>query len=263
MSVLVAIILIVSGIVVGFVNTLSAGGTIVSIALYLALGLPSQSANAVNRVGVLLQDAFGSALFLKQGLFKIRDVLPYAFPVMLGALGGSFVAVVISDEVFSFCLAVILLIMIVFLFVQEKYSHREERKLTLKQYLLYFPVFVGIGLYGGFVQAGTGFLIIAALSVVLGYDIIKTAAVKLFIMFLYTVVAITVFIVKGGVETNFWVYGLVHSLGMIIGTYIADKYALKKGEKFVRMVIIFVIILTALNLFGVIDLQLFFKKIII
>ncbi len=262
MTVSVVTILILSGVLVGFINTLSAGGTIVSIALYLAMGLPSQGANAVNRVGVLLQDAFGSALFLKQGLFKIKEVFPYALPVMVGALLGSLVAISISERVFSFCLGIILLVMIVFLFIQEKQSEKGERKLSVKQYFLYFPVFVGIGFYGGFVQAGTGFLIIAALSMILGYDMIKTAAAKLFIMFLYTVVAITVFFAKGGVEINYWLYGLIHSIGMIIGTWIADRYALKKGEKVIRFVIIFVIIVTALNLFGILDLQRIFKSII-
>ena len=262
MTISLIIILILSGILVGFINTLSAGGTIVSIALYLAIGLPSQGANAVNRVGVLLQDAFGSALFLKQGLFKIREVFPYALPVMLGALFGSLVAVSISEEVFSFCLGIILLVMIVFLFVQEKQSDKGERKLSLKQYLIFFPVFMGIGFYGGFVQAGTGFLIIAALSMILGYDMIKTAAAKLFIMFLYTVVAITVFFAKGGVDVNYWLYGLIHSIGMIIGTWIADRYALKKGEKIIRIVIIFVIVITALSLFGILDLQNIFESII-
>ncbi len=262
MTISLIIILILSGILVGFINTLSAGGTIVSIALYLAIGMPSQGANAVNRVGVLLQDAFGSALFLKQGLFKIKEVFPYALPVMLGALLGALVAVSISEKIFSFCLGIILLVMIIFLFIQEKQNDKGERKLSLKQYMLFFPIFVGIGFYGGFVQAGTGFLLIAALSMILGYDMIKTAAAKLFIMFLYTVVAITVFFAKGGVDMDYWLYGLIHSLGMIIGTWIADRYALKKGERLIRIVIIFVIIITALSLFGILDLQNLFKRII-
>ena len=262
MTLAAIIILVLSGVLVGFINTLSAEGTIVSIALYLAMGMPSQGANAVNRVGVLLPDAFGSALFLKQKIFKIKEVLPYAFPVMLGALFGSLVAITISEKVFSYCLGAILLVMIIFLFIQEKQAKRVENKLSLKEYVMYFPLFVGIGFYGGFVQAGTGFLIIAALSMILGYDMIKTAAVKLFIMFLYTMVAIVVFFVKGSVDMNYWVYGLIHSVGMIIGTYIADKYALKKGESFIRIVIIVVIIITALNLFGILNLQNLFKHLL-
>ena len=75
-------------------------------------------------------------------------------------------------------------------------------------------------------------------------------------------VAIVVFFVKGSVDMNYWVYGLIHSVGMIIGTYIADKYALKKGESFIRIVIIVVIIITALNLFGILNLQNLFKHLL-
>lgn len=263
MTLSIVLILILSGVLVGFVNTLSAGGTTISIALYLALGLPPQSANAVNRVGVLLQDAFGSALFFKQGLFKLKEVLPCSIPVMIGALLGSLTAVKISERVFSISFAIILLIMIVFIFVERKIKPIEKEKLSTKEYILYFPIFMAIGFYGGFVQAGTGFLIIAALSMLLGYDLIKTAAVKLAMMFLYTVVAITVFFARGGIQLEYWIYGLIHSVGMIIGTWIAGKYALKKGANFVRAVIIFVIIITALNLIGVIDFKDLFKILVI
>lgn len=259
MSVTVAIVLILSGVVVGFINTLSAGGTTISIALFLAMGIDVQSINAVNRIGVLIQNGFGSAMFYKQGYYKLKDILPYSIPVMLGALAGSLTAVNLSERTFSVCLAIVLLIMIVFLFVEKKKTNKQEKPLTLKRFLLFFPAFFGIGFFGGFVQTGTGFLLIAALSLLLGFDLVKTVATRMALMFLYTVIAIIVFFVRGEVELQYWFYGLIHSLGMIFGTWIAGKYALKKGEKMVRIVIVFVIILTALNLFGILDFQQLFS----
>ena len=55
MSLVIVLTLLISGLIVGFVNTLSAGGTAISIALYLALGLSPVEANATNRIGVLMQ----------------------------------------------------------------------------------------------------------------------------------------------------------------------------------------------------------------
>ncbi len=49
------ILLVVSGILTGFVNTLAGGGSIISLSLFIFLGLPADVANGTNRIGVLLQ----------------------------------------------------------------------------------------------------------------------------------------------------------------------------------------------------------------
>lgn len=256
------IILIISGIVVGFINTLSAGGTTISIALYLALGIPAQTTNAINRVGVLIQNGFASAVFYRKHVINYRDIFLYALPVMLGSFIGSLLAIRIDETVFNICFAAVLLMMIIFLCFDRKKTTRTEKVFSLKNYLTAFPLFMVAGFYGGFVQAGTGFLLIAVISSVLGYDLVKTTAAKNTIMFLYTIVALMVFTLRANIEIKYWIYGLIHSVGNVIGSYIATHYALKKGNKFVKIVIIFVIILTALNLLGIIDIKIFFKNFI-
>ena len=67
MSLVIVLTLLISGLIVGFVNTLSAGGTAISIALYLALGLSPVEANATNRIGVLMQSSLSAMLFARKG----------------------------------------------------------------------------------------------------------------------------------------------------------------------------------------------------
>lgn len=262
MSLTIVLILILSGVVVGFINTLSAGGTTISIALYLALGLPATTTNAINRVGVLIQNGFASCIFYKKHLIDYKQILLVYIPIALGTLAGSLSAIKISQQTFNICLAVVLLFMIVFLFVDTKTKNKHRKTFTLKRYLICFPIFLIIGFYGGFVQAGTGFLLIGAISFLFGYDLISTTAAKNTLMFLYTIVAIIVFFFQAKIEMNYWIYGLIHSSGNIIGSFIAAKYALKKGSWFVKIIIAIVIILTSLNLVGVWNMNLFFEKII-
>lgn len=260
MTITIVLILIISGVFVGFINTLSAGGTTISIALYLALGLPAQTANAINRVGVLIQNGFASAVFYRKHLINYKQILLYAIPVLIGSLVGSLVAIKLDKEVFDICLVGVLLLMIVFLCVERKNREKEEREFSLRLYLIALPLFFITGFYGGFVQTGTGFLLIAVVGTVLGYDLLKTTVAKNTIMFLYTIVAMIVFLQRGGIETKYWVYGLIHSIGNIIGSYIATRYALKKGSKLVKIIIICVIILTSLDLLGIVDFQIIFKN---
>ena len=99
-----------------------------------------------------------------------------------------------------------------------------------------------------------------ASSVLLGYNIVKTNALKTTVMAFYTIVAVLIFWQEGSIH---WQFGLLHSIGTFIGSFIATKLALKKGGKFIKWVVIFVIVFTALYLFKIVDLKHFFQFLIV
>ncbi len=260
MSLSVALILLISGLFVGFINTLSAGGTVISVALYLALGLPANVANATNRINVLIQSFGTSYLMHRNKLLDINKAIRFSVPAIIGALIGSLFAVRISNDLFSYFMGAILLFMIVFLFYKPKSFHEDNlEKINKKTPFYHYIVFFFIGIYGGFIQVGTGFYLIMAGTGLLGLNILRTNALKIAIMGAYTVVAMLVFVLDSKI---IWSYGLVHSAGAIIGSWIATRFAMRRGAGFVNIIIILVIILTALNLFGIIDLQKFFASIV-
>lgn len=260
MSSSIILILIVSGLFVGFINTLSAGGTAISIALYLALGLPPSEANATNRIGVLLQSSLSAGMFAGKGYLKQTKALPLALFAMLGALVGSILSIALPQQIFSYAMGASLLIMLFFLFSSPKRFEEDNlEKLYGKRGLVHYLVFFLIGIYGGFVQVGTGFFLMAAGTMLLGCNIIRTNAIKSFVMTLYTIVAIFVFMQHG--STN-WQYGLLHSVGTLVGSYIATRLAFKKGAGFIRWIVIIVIVFTSLYLFKIINLEYIFRSLI-
>lgn len=260
MDLTIILILVISGLFVGFINTLSAGGTVISIAVYLALGLPASTANATNRVNVLIQSFGTSYMMHKQGLLDVNKALKYSIPTVLGAILGTLFAVSISNDLFSYFLGGILLIMVVFLFFKPKNFHKDDQeKISRKAPFYHYLVFFLIGIYGGFIQVGTGFYLMIAGTGLLGFNILRSNAIKVAIMGIYTIASILIFMIDSNI---IWSYGVIHSLGAIIGSWFATRFAMRRGSKFVNYIIILVIILTALNLFGIIDLEMFFKSII-
>ena len=260
MSTAIVATLIISGLFVGFINTLSAGGTTISIALYLALGLPPSEANATNRIGVILQSSLPAAMCAKKGLLKNTGTTHLAIFTMLGALAGSLLSLVLPQHIFSYAMGVSLLTMIFFIFSSPKsFENDNEKKIFKDSKPLKYTIFFLIGIYGGFVQVGTGFFLMAAGSMLLGYNIIKTNAMKSTIMAAYTVVAIIVFMQSGNIN---WQYGMLHSIGTLTGSYIATHLAFKKGAGFIRWIIIAVIIFTSLYLFNIIDLSRIFQTLL-
>jgi uncharacterized membrane protein YfcA len=101
------------------------------------------------------------------------------------------------------------------------------------------------GFYGGFLQAGVGFILMAILHRALGLDLVRVNMHKVFIVGGYTCVALVVFAYRGHVV---WWIGMVLAAGNAIGAWIGTHYAVKRGEKLIRAVFSLAIVALALKL---------------
>ena len=90
------------------------------------------------------------------------------------------------------------------------------------------------GVYGGFIQAGVGFIIMAILHRVLGLDLVRVNMHKVFIVGVYTIAALTIFAWRGNVV---WVAGLFLAVGNSVGALVGTHLAVKKGERIIRIVL--------------------------
>lgn len=258
MTLFEAIILVVSGILAGFINTLAGGGSIISLSLFIFLGLPAPVANGTNRIGVLMQTLTSVFNFGRKKVLDFRKGLWLALPSVLGSLVGARIAVDIDRQAFEKAMAVILLFMIFFMLAKPSVWMGNPDKASKKPGWLQLFFFFLIGVYGGFIQVGVGYFLLAALVFVAGFDLVKANAIKVWVVLLYTPFALIVFIKNGQVD---WAFGLTHAAGNMIGAYLASTLAIQKGVGFVRWVIIVVIVLTSLHLLGIYDFTRFFEEI--
>ncbi len=241
-----ALILIFSGLFAGFINTMAGGGSVLTIAVLIFMGLPPAEANATNRVGVVLQTFFASKGFWR----KRVGVFPYALwlgiSATIGAIIGAQFAVDIKGELFNKILAIVMiLVVLAVVFKPKKMDGQLVEKLTRKHQFIGVLVFFFIGIYGGFIQAGVGFLIIATLSLLNGLNLVKVNSVKVFVVMCYTLAAVVVFIMEGLVN---WSYGIVLALGTSAGGWIGSQVAVAKGDHFIKWVLVIVVIVMAVRL---------------
>ncbi len=253
MTTIEVIALIVSGVFVGFINTLAGGGTIISLSLFMFMGLPADVANGTNRIAVILQNFTSTANFRKQKLLDSRKATKLMIPTTIGAIAGAQLSVEINEHAFRIALGLAMIMMVYFMIVKpNKWINGQkllqDRKVSKIQYLLFFL----IGIYGGFVQVGVGYFLLAGIVLGAGYDLIRANAIKGFIVMAYTVFALIVFVLNDKVH---WQYGLVHSIGNVTGAFIASRYALTWGAGLIRWFIIILILITSADLFGLIDLR--------
>jgi uncharacterized protein len=260
MSVSVIIVLVVAGILVGFINTLSGGGSVISLSLLLILGLPASIANGTNRISIFFQTFSSVTSFTKQKMFDSLRPLWLGIPATLGSVLGALTAVDVNERVIETAMAVAMVIMVFFLFYKpDKWLQSNPAMLAKPIHWWQLVIFFFVGFYGGFIQVGVGYFLLMALVLGVGYDLVRANAVKNLIVFLYAIFALLVFVINGQVN---YLYGLILSAGSVIGALIASYLAVKKGAGFIRAVIVASVILTILQVTGMVNFSEIIKKIL-
>jgi uncharacterized protein len=246
-------LLIGSGILTGFINTLAGGGSVISLSVLMFLGLPPQVANGTNRIGVLFQTLSSTGSFRRYKVLSLKEGIRLAIPAVIGSLIGAQLAVDINKQVFNTVIAILLVLIMILMFIKpSQWIKGNEELIGKRPGWIQLLVFFSIGLYGGFIQVGVGYFLLAGIVLGAGYNLVKANALKVWIVLLYTPFALFVFIMNDQVN---WAFGLVHAIGNVIGALVATRMAVKRGAEFVRWVIVAFIIITAADLTGIIDVR--------
>jgi len=174
--------------------------------------------------------------------------LIYGIPAVIGSIIGSSIAITISDKSFNQMLGVVMLLMlVVIIFQPHKYMERFQRENKILGVVLFF--FVGI--YGGVIQAGVGFLIMTVLALVTTFKLVKINSIKILVVLIYTIPAFFIFFRSGNVDL---VKGLVLSIGNGAGALIGSKVQINHGDSIIKVFLIIAVFFMSLKLLGIIRL---------
>ena len=247
------IILVIAGTMVGFINTLAGGGSIISLSVLMLLGLPANIANGTNRIGILMQNFAAVGSFSQQKVLDWKKGRWLAIPAVLGSVIGAWIAVDINEKAIEYSIAVIMLLMVVvILWKPERWITEKKELINRKVSWMQIVIFFLIGVYGGFIQMGVGYFLLAGLVLSAGYELVKANALKVLVNFIFTPFALIVFILNGQVD---YAIGLILGIGNVMGGLLGSRLAVKKGANFVKWVIVVVILLTSAQIFGLIDIK--------
>lgn len=235
-------ILVLAGLLGGLINTLAGGGSMLTVPALMLLGMPADHANGTNRVGILFQSVTGIREFKKAGKLDKGTVLPILLPTIPGAAVGSLLAVWLDPDVLKpVLLGSMIAIAAVTLMVPDVIAPpKGVRSYGLRERPLGFLMLFGAGVYGGFVQAGVGFVLIAALAAGLRYDLVRTNSLKVVCTALFSVVSLAIFVATARVE---WVSGAVLAVGMATGAVLGVRFALNVDQRIVRWLLFLMVCL--------------------
>lgn len=237
------------GFVAGILNTVAAGGSLLTLPLLIIpLGIPSTNANAINRIGILLHNIIGVGRFQKKKVLDIKTDYKIGIPAVIGSLLGAYIATVITAPAMDTAIGVVMLVMFLIVLIDpDSWVKDRSEQPPLKKWLQYL-IFFFIGVYGGFIQAGVGFLLLTGLVLGCGFELVKANGIKVLVVLLYTPIALAVFIYHNLLTWDYFLLGLLLAAGNMAGAYVGVNMAVSWGAKFLRYVLLIAILLSAVKL---------------
>jgi uncharacterized membrane protein YfcA len=242
------LIILITGIAAGFINVNAGGGSFITLPVLIFTGLPAAVANGTNRVALAAANIISVLNFKKNGYFDWKLAMFFAIPATIGAVAGSFVSINLPDDLYNTLLAIVIIMVILFVIINPSRFIKAPAEITRNRKILGFIIFLALGFYGGVIQAGVGFLLMTSLFFITGYSLVKINSLKVLIVLVYMAFSLAVFIISGNVN---WVYALVLSVGNGTGAFLGSHFAIKHGDKWIRVIMIVASLLMALKLLNV------------
>lgn len=226
----------------GFVDSAAGGGGLISLPAYLFAGLPAHYTYGTNKFSAACGTTFSTLNFFKSGAMNVKVGVLAAIGSFAGSTLGSRIVLLLSDEVLNLMLLIILPLAAVLILWRRKMpdENHDDGILTARKALLALCIGVGIGLYDGMIGPGTGTFAIIAFTTLMGFDL-RTANGNAKVLNLASNYAsLVTYVLSGYVVFSI---GIPCAISGIAGNLLGSHFALKKGARFIRPMMLVVLVL--------------------
>lgn len=244
LSFLSYVILFLSGLSAGFVDSIAGGGGLIALPALLSVGLPPQLALGTNK----FQGSFGTlsaaANYIRKGKIRLSDNISGMTITFFGAAAGAWAIQQIHADFIKHLVPFMLLFVFIYTLLAKDLGMTQAKARMQKN--LFFLIFgFGLGFYDGFFGPGTGSFWTGALLIFMGMDMTKATGTTRIMNFVSNITALALFIMGGNV---LYTAGLIMAAGQIIGANIGSGMAIKRGTPFIRPIFLTVVFLTIIRL---------------
>lgn len=231
-------LLSVAGFAAGVLNAVAGGGTFLTFAALVAVGLPTIEANATSAVALNPANLASAIGYRHEIRTYFRSMIGYSIMAVLGGLLGAGLLIWLGDEGFRPTVPWLLL-MATLLFagsdriraVAEPWANAKAGGATAVAGIVMFIVAV----YGGFFAAGMGIMMLAALIITERGDYHKANAIKMLASTLIQLMSSVTLIIGGLVH---WPEALVTMVASTIGGYLGVDVARRVPARITRAVVV-------------------------
>ena len=229
---------VAAGLACGFLNTAASSGSAVSLPILMLIGLDPTSANATNRIPVLIGAITATANFHAKKAVPWATMARISGPTMLGSVAGAALADLLPARQLGLVITAAVLAALLLLLTKVKAAIEKEaedsRPFGWREGLIFFA----IGVWLGFIVLDGATYLLLALTLSIGLKLVHANAVKSAVLVPVTLVAMIVFAAHGDID---WTIGAIMGVGSIAGGLLGAKLAVSPAAKrhvFILLVVV-------------------------
>jgi uncharacterized membrane protein YfcA len=228
-----------AGLACGFLNTAASSGSAVSLPVLMLIGLDPVSANATNRIPVLIGALSATFSFHQRKALLWGLALKVSLPVAIGGLAGAALAELLPGRDLALIITAAVLTALVLLFTKLKQAIESATSKTVRYGVREFLIFAGIGVWLGFIVLDGATYMLLALTLVVGLPLVHANGIKSAALVPTTLIAMLVFAYKGNID---WTLGAVLGAGSVVGGILGARLATSvQARKWVFVLLVVVI----------------------
>ena len=223
----------------GFVDSVAGGGGLISLPAYLFAGLPVHVAYGTNKMAASFGTGIAVRQFAKNGSIRLRPALISAAGAIVGGLLGAQLVMILSAETVQIMMMICLPIVAVFMLTRKQLGSDEDHfPETKKENSMCAVIGIVIGMYDGLFGPGTGTFLLMCFTTFLGYSMVTASANAKVVNLASNIGALVTYIIGGKV---LYAVGIPCIISAALGNFIGSRMAIKKGSRFIRPVMTFVV----------------------
>ncbi|MFA7653605.1 MAG: sulfite exporter TauE/SafE family protein [Candidatus Magasanikbacteria bacterium] len=227
--------LLLIGCLASFIGSMVGGGGLINITLLILVGVPPSVAIATSKFAGVASAGSSFTKYAKDKQIVWKYVAILVILSLLGAVIGSELLIVTDAKILKAIVTILLLIPIPLILFSKKSGLNIITTSILKKIigsLLYF----GAGIYGGFFGGGSGILTISSLVFGYGLTYVKASATDVLPWLISSIISCVIFYQHGLINFQ---YGIILFIGSILGGYLGAKTAVLKGNRWVKIIFLF------------------------
>lgn len=236
------IIILIVGLVAGFLGATVGGGGMVAVPALLLLGFSPQSAVAINKVGDIGAFISATAQYWKSKKIDWKMAVPLAAITIISSAIGAQIMVRLETGFLEVLIGIMILIFLPFFFFGKNIGLKQTNPSKTRK-VIGMIVYALLAIEGAIVGAGGATVILIVMMYFFGYKIIQGYATNTPAEFFSALIPAVIYSFYGFVEL--WPAVIIF-FGMLVGGFIGAKTAIEKGNLWIKnlftvVIIIFVI----------------------
>lgn len=230
------LIFIITGFIAGYIDAIAGGGGMVQVPVLLLSGIPPIFVLASNKMASVFGALMATIKYASSKKVSWKIVLIAIIPCLIASYIGSNLVMFLSDEIIQWAILIAIPIAMIALFKKSSEIKNKQTKLSKKNIIL---ATAPIGFYDGILGPGTGTYLTISMKKFLSLDYLTATASTKPLNFATNLGSFFAFFFAGKI---LWLVAIPMGLANIAGSYVGSHYAIKGGEKFIKKVLIFVLV---------------------